>query len=102
MISVYRSLSGNIKIIEDLEVIIINILNSYRQLTLILIGDMSINLSDTTNFTTLYYDLLNSFNFIQYINCPTRPLTNSCIDHIFIRDNHKHYKLFSGYRITNY
>lgn len=97
IISVYRSPSGNIiKFIEDLEVIITNLFNSYRQLTLILIGDMNINLLDTTNSTTLYYDLLNSFNFIQYINCPTRPLTNSCIDHIFIRDNHKHYNIHSA------
>jgi hypothetical protein len=44
IISVYRSPSGNIiKFIEDLEVIITNIFNSYRKLTLILIGDMNIN-----------------------------------------------------------
>lgn len=54
IISVYRSPSGNIiKFIEDLEVIITNIFNSYRQFTLILIGDKIINLSDTTNSTTL-------------------------------------------------
>jgi hypothetical protein len=62
---------------------------------------MNINLTDTANSITLYYDLLNSFNFIQYINCPTRPLTNSCIDqyiymYIFIRDNHKHYNIHSA------
>ena len=65
IISVYRSPSGNIlKFIEDLEVIITDIFNSFRQLTFILIGAMNINISDTTNSTTLYYDLLNSFNFI--------------------------------------
>lgn len=63
IILVFRSPSGNIKkCIGNFEVIITN--KTYRQFVFIIIGDMNINLSDTTNSTTLYYDLLISYNIL--------------------------------------
>lgn len=35
----------------------------------------------------------NSYNFIPYINAATRPFSNTCLDHIFVYNYHKHYKI---------
>lgn len=97
IISIYRSPSGNIiKFIEDLDIVINNVINSHKNTTFILIGDFNIDILDTTNSTAIYLDLLNSLNFIQLINRPTRPQSNTCIDHIFVRDNLKHHNIKSA------
>lgn len=68
--------------------IITNIVNSYKHIALILIGDININLFNTTNSTTIYLDLLNYFNFNQYINCIIfDPYTTLVSINIFVRDN---------------
>ncbi|KAL4122954.1 hypothetical protein QTP88_015194 [Uroleucon formosanum] len=74
----------NILFLNIKNTIITNIINSHNYITLLLIGDININLLDTTSSTTLYLDLLNSFNFTQYINCPTRPISNMYIHFILL------------------
>lgn len=72
--------SNIIQFIEDLGLIILNVVSSYKQTTLIIIGDIHI-------------DLLSYFNFIHwiyYINGPTWSASHSCMDHIFIKDNFEH------------
>lgn len=83
IIALYRSPSGNlIKFIEELYTIIANIIKSHK------------NVLDNTNSTVAYLDLLNSLKFLQLVNRPPdlRPI-GTCIDHIFIKDNHNYYNL---------
>ncbi|KAF0705629.1 otoferlin-like [Aphis craccivora] len=92
ILAIYRSPSGNIiKFIDELNIVISNIIKSYKNIPLILIGDININTLDTTNSTAIYLDLLTAFGFTQYINRPTRPKSNTSIDHILINDYNKHY-----------
>lgn len=65
ILCIYRSPSGNIiKFIEDLNTLITNIIQLHNNIPLIIIGDININILDTTNSTSLYLDLLNTYGFV--------------------------------------
>lgn len=99
LLSVYISSSGNIiTFIANISTIITNIVNSYKHITLILIGDININLFNTTNSKTIYLDLLNYFNFNQYINFIIFDLCTTVVSiNIFIRDNYNYYAINTAF-----
>lgn len=71
----------------------INDLNSYYSQNIsenieILVGDMNINLLDSLDQHVInYYSMLGMYGFKPYIDCITRELSGTCLDHIFIRNN---------------
>ena len=91
IVGVYRPHTDNVEnFIVALQEILSNDLLQNK--TIILAGDMNINLMNhNTNYVNHYISMLNSLNFVQAINKPTRfpdgsnSIYNpSCLDHIFI------------------
>jgi len=94
IISIYRSPAGDkIRFLDSLINILNNVINQYKYTTFILIGDINTDLLDTTNTTSKYIEILNSYNFTPYINAAIRSSSNTCLDHIFIYDCHNHFRI---------
>lgn len=72
-----------------------NKLNNISNST-IMIGDINLNILESTPIALNYLSLLNSNGFIQLVNSPTRIGINSqtCIDHIFVR--HRNTSIFKS------
>lgn len=61
----------------------------------ILLGDININiLNNNDNNVANYLSILSSLGFQYYIKSITRSLTNSCLDHIFVKQKIKSNNLF--------
>lgn len=54
---------------------------------IIIVGDMNINLLSDKEFVDKYNFLLLSYGFKSFINSITRPISKTCIDHIYIKTN---------------
>lgn len=96
VLAIYRSVSFNISDFnDDLE----KRLSSLSFKSCILIGDLNINLLSEGSAVDGYLEILNSFGFVQHIDHPTRSgaLSNSCIDHIFLRSEKDRIKISTGY-----
>lgn len=62
----------------------------------ILVGDININLFADSDYVEEYQNLLAALNFVPYINEVTRPKTQTCIDHFFIKcPSNKNYNISS-------
>ncbi|KAL4089448.1 hypothetical protein QTP88_024483 [Uroleucon formosanum] len=84
ILSLYRSPNGDINtFLAQFNIVITDITNKHKNTKIIIIGDLNINLLDTTQNTTNYIDILNSLNFTSHINIITRPDSNTCLDHVF-------------------
>lgn len=86
MLSIYRSPNSSLSLFMD------GLTDYCRNKILprdinILVGDINCNINNiTTNSEEeKYLDILQSSGFVQCITVPTRPATNTCIDHIFIK-----------------
>lgn len=91
LISLYRPPSANIPLfMKELEEIINNV---KRKQNIILLGDINIDILRENTTTTTYLNMLMSQGLQCMINQSTRDdiarKTNSCIDHIFLRNNNK-------------
>lgn len=53
-------------------------------------GDININIKVNDPVVTEYLSLLGGFGFAPYIKETTRYDSNSCLDHFFIKNKHKH------------
>lgn len=53
----------------------------------IIIGDLNIDLLSKTPLTEEYKNIMNASGYISLINKVTRPISKTCLDHIFIRMN---------------
>jgi hypothetical protein len=56
---------------------------NHKHTKIIVLGDLNINLLDTSQNTTNYIVILNTLNFTSYINIATRPDSNTCLDYVF-------------------
>lgn len=84
ILSLYRSPNGDINtFLAQFNIVITDITNKHKNTKIIIIGDLNINLLDTTQNTTNYIDILNTLNFTSRINIITRPDSNTCLDHVF-------------------
>jgi len=84
ILSLYRSPNGDINtFLAQFNTVITDITNKHKNTKIIIIGDLNINLLDTTQNTTNYIDILNTLNFTSHINIITRPDSNTCLDHVF-------------------
>lgn len=93
----YTSPSGNIlKFIKALKISTTKTMNSHKNVQLISIGYLNINILDKTNCTAFQLKLLNSHRFIQYINRSTQPISIDCIDYNFIKDYNQHHVLHNA------
>lgn len=94
VISVYRSPNGNANIfLEQLQDILYNITTENKNINIIFCGDINIDLLNNNRLANNYLDLMTSYDFISYVNSPTRVWEGSeiCIDHIFIKKIDKYY-----------
>nr|CAI5838902.1 unnamed protein product [Callosobruchus analis] len=83
--AVYRSPSTCPKtFINDL----CNYLDQTKNNTQVLVGGMNIDISNNSEISNYYLDVLGSLGFEPYINGYTRVQqeTKSCIDHMFVKD----------------
>lgn len=56
----------------------------------ILLGDINMNiLNNIDNSVAKYLAVMNSLGFQSYINSATRSLSNTCLDHIFVKQKFK-------------
>jgi hypothetical protein len=88
LISVYRSPSSCPQMfIENLEYLLNNPELRNKSSTVIIIGDINIDISSNSRVSNNYLNVLYSNGFHSYVNIPTRVTENSktCIDHCFIR-----------------
>lgn len=82
ILTIYRSPNGDINtFLTQFNIVITNIINNHKNSKIIILGDLNINLLDTTLNTTNYIDILNSLNFTSHVY-RTRPYSNTCLDHV--------------------
>lgn len=51
----------------------------------IIVGDMNIDTLSHTEFTDEYKNMLSMYNYISYINSYTRPISETCLDHFYVK-----------------
>jgi hypothetical protein len=86
LLSVYRSPSLNIAdFINSFDSFLQNTVNDS---TFLIVGDMNLNLLENCNITNEYLSAVHLNGFRSFINKPTRVQgnSNSCIDHIFLKN----------------
>lgn len=67
--------------IQELENVLPNIKNNT-----IYIGDININTLAQSSNSQLYSSVLSNNGYVSLVNAVTRPVSKSCIDHIFIKN----------------
>ncbi len=85
LISVYRPPSSNLnKFFDELDDLL-HLLNAcYDGFRVVLAGDFNVNLMDYTCNSARFVDLVTSHAFFPTIFVPTRPVSNTLLDNIFI------------------
>jgi len=74
--------------VDDFLVEISNILANEKSKNIVLLGDFNIDFLSPCRHTNEYNILLSSYGFVQLIHEPTRPISGTCLDHIWIKILH--------------
>ena len=106
--AIYRSPTINIqKFNHYLNEYLNKIHNNYIDYYLF-VGDVNIDILSENKYSADYLNILHEYGYISYINKPTRidGATNTCIDHIFLKDKYEVHKKNNGliyeYQITDH